>query len=118
MNRGDRAAGQSPPNARQESAGQVRAFMRDVTSTGLAQALAALQPFLQVVRELGPLANDPEACDFLAGNPEQPALPGYVETLQKWAVPTHRRWFAYGFGDSRARGAAAAALEDELGLAF
>jgi len=92
--------------------------MRDVTSTGLAQALAALQPFLQVVRELGPLANDPEACDFLAGNPEQPALPGYVETLQKWAVPTHRRWFAYGFGDSRARGAAAAALKDELGLAF
>lgn len=86
--------------------------------TGLERALAALQPFLRAVRELGPLANDPQACDFLAGNPEQPALPGYVETLQKWAVPGHRRWFAYGLSDSRARGAAAAALGQELGLAF
>ena len=92
--------------------------MRDVTSTGLDRALAALQPFLRVVQELGPLSNDPEACDFLAGNPEQPALPGYVEILQKWAVPAHRRWFAYGFSDSRARVAAAAALGEELGLAF
>jgi aspartate aminotransferase len=82
------------------------------------RALTALQPFLRVVQELGPLANDLEACDFLAGNPEQPALPGYVETLQKWAVPAHRRWFAYGLADSRARGAAAAAFSQELGLAF
>src|SRR5262249_10641124 len=43
---------------------------------------------------------------------------GYVETLQKWAVPAHRRWFAYGFSDPRARAAAAAALGQELGLAF
>src|SRR4029453_12064047 len=76
------------------------------------------QPCLQVWRELGPLANDAEACDFLAGNPEQPALPGYVETLQKWAMPPHRRWFAYGFADPRARAAAADALGQELGLAF
>ena len=81
------------------------------------RALRALAPFLRVVQELGPLSNDPEACDFLAGNPEQPALPGYVETLQKWAVPAHRRWFAYGFADPRAR-VAAAALGQELGLAF
>jgi aspartate aminotransferase len=92
--------------------------MRDMSSTGLERAFAALQPFLRVVQELGPLANDPQACDFLAGNPEQPALPGYVETLQKWAVPAHRRWFAYGLADSRARGAAATALGQELGLAF
>jgi aspartate aminotransferase len=92
--------------------------MGDVASGGLERALAALQPFLRVVRELGPLASDPEACDFLAGNPEEPALPGYVETLQKWAVPAHRKWFAYGFGDSRARVAAATALTQELGLAF
>jgi aspartate aminotransferase len=89
-----------------------------MTSTVLGRALTALQPFLQVVRELGPLANDAEACDFLAGNPEQPALPGYVETLQKWAMPAHRRWFAYGFADPRARTAAADALGQELGLAF
>jgi aspartate aminotransferase len=89
-----------------------------MTSSGLERALTALQPFLRVVQEFGPLSNDPEACDFLAGNPEEPALPGYVETLQKWAVPAHRRWFAYGFADPRARVAAAAALSEELGLAF
>jgi len=89
-----------------------------MTASALERALLALEPFLRVVQELGPLSNDPEACDFLAGNPEQPALPGYVETLQKWAVPAHRRWFAYGFSDPRARGAAAAALGQELGLAF
>jgi aspartate aminotransferase len=92
-------------------------MMRDMTS-GLERAFTALAPFLRVVQELGPLANDPEACDFLAGNPEQPALPGYVEALQKWAVPQHRRWFAYGFSDTRARAAAAAALGQELGLTF
>src|SRR4029453_5990089 len=87
-------------------------------STVLGRALAALQPFLQVVRELGPLANDAEACDFLAGNPEQPGLPGYVETPQKGALPAPPRWFAYGFADPRARTAAADALGQELGLAF
>jgi aspartate aminotransferase len=93
-------------------------MMRAMVSMGLERALTALQPFLRVVRELGPLSNDPEACDFLAGNPEEPALPGYVETLQKWTVPVHRKWFAYGFGHPRARVAAAAALGEELGLAF
>ena len=57
--------------------------MRDMIPTGMARALTALQPFLQVVQELGPLSNDPEACDFLAGSPEEPALPGYVETLSE-----------------------------------
>jgi aspartate aminotransferase len=93
-------------------------MMREMTASALEQARVALQPFLRVVQELGPLSNDPEACDFLAGNPEEPALPGYVETLQKWAVPVHRRWFAYGFADRRARAAAATALSEELGLAF
>src|SRR5262245_10837476 len=93
-------------------------IMRVMVSSGLERAHAALQPFLRVVQELGPLSNDPEACDFLAGNPEQPALPGYVETLQRWAVPAHRRWFAYGFADLRARRAAAAGLGQEVGLAF
>src|SRR5262245_22979337 len=92
--------------------------MRDMISTGLERARTALQPFFRMVQEFGPLSNDPEACDFLAGNPEQAALPGYVETLQKWTVPAHRKWFAYGFADSRARAAAAAALGEELGLVF
>jgi hypothetical protein len=39
----------------------------------------------------------PDLCDFLVGNPQEPALPGYVEALQRWAVPQNRRWYADGF---------------------
>ena len=80
--------------------------------------LASLQPFLRGIMEAAPLMDDPKACDFIAGNPEVPALPGYVETLQKWIEPQHRRWFAYGMPDPQACEAAAGALSEELGLAF
>ncbi len=79
---------------------------------------ASLAPFLRGVMDAVPLVGDPDACDFLAGNPEVPALPGYVETLQKWIEPQNRRWFAYGMPDPRAAEAAAEALSDELGIAF
>ena len=79
---------------------------------------ASLAPFFRGIMGSAPLMGDPDACDFLAGNPEVPALPGYVETLQKWLEPQDRRWFAYGMPDPRAAEAAAAALSEELGLAF
>jgi aspartate aminotransferase len=80
--------------------------------------LASIEPFLRGIMEFGGAMEDPDACDFLAGNPEVPALPGYVETLQKWLEPHDRRWFAYGMPDRRAMEAAAAALTDELGIGF
>lgn len=80
--------------------------------------LSSIEPFMQGMMEFAPLLADPQASDFMAGNPEVPALPGYVETLQKWTEPQHRRWFAYGPADPRATHAAAAALSDELGLRF
>jgi aspartate aminotransferase len=79
---------------------------------------ASLAPFLRGILGSAPLMGDPDACDFLAGNPEVPALPGYVETLQKWLEPQDRRWFAYGMPDPRAAEAAATELSDELGVAF
>src|SRR5207342_1369323 len=80
--------------------------------------MGSLRPFLGVVMELGPAMADPDACDFLAGNPEVPALPGYVETLQRWLEPKDRRWFAYGMADRTAQEAAAGNLSEELGFAF
>jgi aspartate aminotransferase len=80
--------------------------------------LHSLEPFLHGMLEFAPFMADPEACDFMAGNPEVPALPGYVETLQKWLEPQHRRWFAYGMPDRRAAEAAAEALSGEIGLRF
>jgi aspartate aminotransferase len=89
-------------------------------SSSLARITESLRPFLagMLDPEVQRAVADPEACDFLVGNPEEPALPGYVEALQRWAVPQHRRWFAYGMPDARGRGAAAAGLLDELGLEF
>jgi len=80
----------------------------------------ALQPFLTAMLdpELQAAFEAPDVCDFLVGNPEEPALPGYVEALQKWAVPEHRRWFAYGFGHPPAQRAAADGLSAELELPF
>jgi aspartate aminotransferase len=77
---------------------------------------ASLDPFLRAITELGPRMGDPDACDFVAGNPEVPALPGYVDTLRRWLEPKHRRWFAYGMPDPRASEAAAEALAEELGI--
>ena len=79
---------------------------------------ASLAPSLRGIMEASSLIGDPDACDFLAGNPEVPALPGYVETLQKWLEPQDRRWFAYGMPAPHAAEAAAAALTDELSIAF
>jgi aspartate aminotransferase len=80
----------------------------------------SLRPFLESILDpqLGRVRGDPEVCDFLAGNPEEPALPGYPEALRRWSVPQHRGWFAYNMPDRRAQEAAARGLRDELGLPF
>jgi aspartate aminotransferase len=87
-------------------------------SSEMRRVLQLIQPFMTGMLEFAPKALDPEACDFMAGNPEQPALPGYVETLQKWIEPRDRKWFAYGLGDTNAQLAAAEALTGELGVRF
>ena len=89
-------------------------------SREVTRAVGALQPFLQAITdpELTAAFEAPDVCDFLVGNPEEPALPGYVETLQKWAVPQNRRWFAYGLGHRPAQEAAAVALSSELSMVF
>lgn len=68
---------------------------------------------MRAMLRFAPLLEDPEACDFMAGNPEVPALPGYVETIQKCIEPQHRRWFAYDMPDRRATRAAVESLSEE-----
>jgi aspartate aminotransferase len=58
------------------------------------------------------------ACDFVAGNPREPPIEGYVEALQRWVVPRRRDWFAYLLNEPRAQAAAAASLRERLGLPF
>ena len=61
---------------------------------------------------------DPENCDFVAGNPQEMALPEYVESLQRWTVPQDKDWYAYKFNEPYAQEAAAAGLRERRGVPF
>ena len=66
----------------------------------------------------GRAAADPEACNFVAGNPQELASRQYVETLQRWTEPQDKDWFGYKMGHRPAQVAAAKGLEKELGINF
>jgi aspartate aminotransferase len=61
---------------------------------------------------------DPETCDFVAGNPQELALPAFTESLLRWSVPKDPQWFAYKFNEPYAQHAAAAGLMDRRGVPF
>lgn len=82
--------------------------------------LAAQQPFVDALLGSGllHLAEDPQACDFLAGNPQEIASRRYVGTLKRWIEPKDKNWFAYKMMHPAAQEAAAAGLSEELGMQF
>lgn len=82
--------------------------------------LAAQQPFLDALLGSGliHLAEDPDACDFLAGNPHEMASPEFVDALKRWIEPKDKNWFAYKMMDPAAQKAAAAGLSAEVGMEF
>jgi aspartate aminotransferase len=62
--------------------------------------------------------DDPEVADLVAGNPQELALPAFVDALQRAAVPTDRTSYAYRFNEPDARRAIAAGLRERRGIAF
>jgi aspartate aminotransferase len=61
---------------------------------------------------------DPETCDFVAGNPQEMALPEFVAAVRRWAEPKDPHWFAYKFNEPYAQEAAAAGLRARRGVPF
>jgi aspartate aminotransferase len=61
---------------------------------------------------------DPENCDFVAGNPQELALPEYVDSLLRWTVPQDKDWYAYKFNEPYATEAAAAGLRERRGVPY
>jgi aspartate aminotransferase len=61
---------------------------------------------------------DPDVADLVAGNPQEFALPAFVDTLQRWSVPRDKDWYAYKFNEDYAREAIAAGLRERRGIAF
>jgi aspartate aminotransferase len=76
------------------------------------QAMGQILPFLMRPREL----DHPEACDFLAGNPQEMAMPAYVEAIQRALVPDSTSYYSYGMPWRPAVDAVTAALSERLGL--
>jgi aspartate aminotransferase len=80
----------------------------------------SLRPFLEAVTQSA-YARRPAGefiADFVAGNPQELALPEFVDALTRWSVPQDPDWFRYKFMDPRARAAAAGALSRRLDMAF
>jgi aspartate aminotransferase len=59
-----------------------------------------------------------DACNFVAGNPQEIASPEYVEVLQRWAEPLDKDWYGYKMSHLPAQEAAAEGLSRELGIGF
>ena len=80
----------------------------------------SMRGFLAAVMdpEMGRHAADPAASNFIAGNPQELALPQYVRTLQRWAEPKDKDHFGYKMPHRPALAAAAEGLSKELGLSF
>ena len=84
------------------------------------QIQRAMRPFLEAMTQ-SPYAHrraEPQAADFIAGNPQEPTLPRFVAALTRWSVPLDKDWFAYKMMDPGAQAAAAAGLRDRFGIAF
>jgi aspartate aminotransferase len=60
----------------------------------------------------------PDACDFLAGNPQELAMPEYVQTIQRALEPDSPSYYAYGPPWRGAVESVAAALSERLELAL
>ncbi|MDQ3905459.1 MAG: aminotransferase class I/II-fold pyridoxal phosphate-dependent enzyme [Actinomycetota bacterium] len=78
----------------------------------------ALSPFFELVTQPRAVTAQPVIADFVAGNPQEPTLPGFVEALRRYSVPMSIDWFAYRFMHEPARQAAAVSLTDEVGIGF
>jgi aspartate aminotransferase len=84
-------------------------------SSRLEASVGAASPalrWLTAARDLG----HPEACDFLAGNPQEAALPEYVAALRRAAQPDRPSYYAYGPPWTPAITAVSRALSERLDL--
>lgn len=78
----------------------------------------AMDPFWEAVTQVQRPGARPIVADFMAGNPQEPTLPAFVEALRRWSVPASTDWFAYRMMHEPARQAAASSLTAELGVSI
>lgn len=59
-----------------------------------------------------------DACDFWTHDLQDEPLPGYVDILQRYAVPRRRDWFGYNPDFAEVRRTVALSIQDWYGLRF
>jgi aspartate aminotransferase len=91
-----------------------------IYSASTSRVLDILSPFIKVFTDpaTGEGLAQPDACDFVAGNPQDMPLPGFVAAMQRWIVPQNKNWFAYKMNEPEPREAVAAALHARRGVTF
>src|SRR5438094_7915391 len=94
--------------------------MSDEVARHLGGIIHSMGGFLAAIMdpEIGRHAADPAASNFIAGNPQELALPRYVRALQRWTEPKDKDWFGYKMPHRPTLVAAAEGLSKELGLTF
>jgi aspartate aminotransferase len=80
-----------------------------------ARSLASVGNVFRFLRQPRDLTH-PETCDFLAGNPQEMPIPGYVEAIQRALVPDSPSYYSYGPPWQQATEAVAPALAERLGM--
>ena len=63
-------------------------------------------------------AGSAEISDFVAGNPQEMALPAFVDAIRAAAIPQDKNWFAYKGSERVATDVVAATMRERTGLAF
>src|SRR5262245_42069534 len=62
--------------------------------------------------------SEPEACDFVVGNPHDPLVPGFADALRRWSEPRDKDWFAYKVSEPAAQEVVAASLRERTAIAY
>jgi aspartate aminotransferase len=89
-------------------------------SKEVAAAIQADVPFFDFFRnsEWSRRQGEPGNCEFVTGEPQEMALPGFVDALARWIKPEDPHWFGYKTSDPGACSVAAIALSGRVGVEF
>ena len=94
--------------------------MNQPSSQRIQQLMGILDPVFRFLTQsaYAQRAGDPRTNNFAIGNPHEMPLEAFAETLQRWAVPQHKDWFAYALSEPGARAAVVEALQARRGVTY
>ena len=78
----------------------------------------SLEAFLNCFRAYVGIATDPDACDFVFGNPHEMPLPEIGDAIARWAAPRSERWFEYKSSEPATVAAVVRSLRSRVGIEF